>query len=169
MRLAQSRLNQLLGLRLPPDGEMGVKTRAAIRSLQRKYGLPVDGIIRRQTERILTAAGPSLRQAGAEEELDSEIDRGSYEYAVWVQRSLNRILGLRLVEDGIIGAQTRSAIRSFQQRYGLTVDGIVGPQTEGALIQAGAAPPPGGMGSDLPFSSDWRADRFACLGGQSFK
>ena len=43
VRRAQSRLNQLLGLRLPLDGEMGVKTRAAIRSLQRKYGLPVDG------------------------------------------------------------------------------------------------------------------------------
>jgi peptidoglycan hydrolase-like protein with peptidoglycan-binding domain len=150
VRGGQSRLNQLLGLRLPLDGEMGAQTRAAIRSLQRKYGLPVDGVIRRQTERILTAAVPSLRPAGAEEELDSEIDRGSYEYAVWVQRSLNRIQELRLAEDGIIGAQTRSAIRSFQQRYGLTVDGIVGPQTEGALIQAGADPPPGGVGSYLP-------------------
>jgi peptidoglycan hydrolase-like protein with peptidoglycan-binding domain len=152
VRRVQSRLNQLLGLRLPLDGEMGVQTRAAIRSLQRKYGLPVDGVIRPQTERILTAAGPSLRPIGTEEELDSEIDRGSYEYAVWVQRSLNRVLGLRLVEDGIIGTQTRSAIRSFQQRYGLTVDGIVGPQTEGALIQAGAAPPPGGAVSDFPVS-----------------
>jgi peptidoglycan hydrolase-like protein with peptidoglycan-binding domain len=152
VRRVQSRLNQLLGLRLPLDGEMGAQTRAAIRSLQRKYGLPVDGIIRRQTERILTAAGPSLRPIRLEEEFDSEIDRRSYEYAVWVQRSLNGILGLRLVEDGIIGTQTRSAIRSFQQRYGLTVDGIVGPQTEGALIQAGAAPPPGGVSSNLPVS-----------------
>src|SRR5215475_9895194 len=153
VRRAQSRLNQLLGLRLPLDGEMGAQTRAAIRSLQRKYGLPVDGILRPQTQRILTAAGPSLRPIGAEEELDSEIDRGSYEYAVWAQRSLNRILGLRLAEDGIIGAQTRSAIRSFQQQYGLTVDGIVGPQTEGALIQAGADPPPGGVGSYPPVSA----------------
>jgi peptidoglycan hydrolase-like protein with peptidoglycan-binding domain len=148
VRRVQSRLNQLLGLRLPLDGEMGVKTRAAIRSLQRKYRLPVDGIIRSQTERILAAAGPSRRPARTEEEF--EIDRGSYEYAVWVQRSLNRIMGLRLVEDGIIGTQTRSAIRSFQQQNGLTVDGIVGPQTEGALIQAGAAPPPGDTGFDLP-------------------
>jgi peptidoglycan hydrolase-like protein with peptidoglycan-binding domain len=150
VRFAQSRLNQLLGLRLPLDGEMGVKTRAAIRSLQRKYGLPVDGIIRPQTERILTGASPFRRQVRTEEEFESEINRSSYEYAVWVQRSLNRILGMRLVEDGIIGTQTRSAIRSFQQRYGLIVDGIVGPQTEGALIRAGAAPPPGSMGSYLP-------------------
>jgi len=155
LRRVQSRLNQLLGLRLPLDGEMGAQTRAAIRSLQRKHGLPVDGVIRSQTERILAAAVPSQRLIHMEEEIDSEIDRGSYEYAVWVQRSLNRILGLRLVEDGIIGTQTRSAIRSFQQRYGLTMDGIVGPQTEGALIQAGADPlqrAPGGVGSYLPVS-----------------
>jgi len=63
------------------------------------------------------------------------------EYIRWVQRSLNAILGLRLAEDGISGAQTRSAIRSFQQRKGLTADGIMGPQTEKALIAAGASAP----------------------------
>src|SRR5262249_17219595 len=152
LRRVQSRLNQLLGLRLPLDGEMGAQTRAAIRSLQRKHGLPVECVSRSQNERILAAAVPSQRPIRMEEEFDSEIDRGGYEYAVWAQRSLNRILGLRLVEDGIIGTQTRSAIRSFQQRYGLTVDGIVGPQTGGALIQAGADPPPGGGGSYIPGS-----------------
>ncbi|MBO0720580.1 MAG: peptidoglycan-binding protein [Blastocatellia bacterium] len=141
MRHVQRRLNQLLGLRLPLDGKLGVMTRAAIRSLQRKNRLPADGIIRPQTARILSAA--SRRRIHTDEELDSEIDRNSYEYGLWVQRSLNRIMGSGLVEDGIIGTHTRSAIRDFQQRYGLLVDGIVGPQTEGALIKAGAAPPTG--------------------------
>ena len=31
--------------------------------------------------------------------------------------------------DGIIGAKTRVAIRSFQEENGLTVDGLVGPKT----------------------------------------
>ena len=31
--------------------------------------------------------------------------------------------------DGIIGAKTRAAIRSFQEENGLTVDGRVGPKT----------------------------------------
>ncbi|HKX33231.1 MAG TPA: peptidoglycan-binding protein [Blastocatellia bacterium] len=154
VRWAQNRLNRMLGLKLPLDGEMGVETRSAIRSLQRKHGLPTDGIIRRQTERLLTASRPARRRPRAtaefEFEFESEIDRGSSQYAVWVQRSLNRILGLRLAEDGIIGTQTRSAIRSFQQRSGLAVDGIVGPQTEVALTSAGAAPPPGGSSSYLP-------------------
>lgn len=31
--------------------------------------------------------------------------------------------------DGIIGAKTRAAIRSFQEENGLAVDGLVGPKT----------------------------------------
>jgi hypothetical protein len=44
--------------------------------------------------------------------------------------------------DGIMGPQTRSAIRSFQQQRGLQADGRVGPQTEHAMIAAGAGPAP---------------------------
>ncbi|HEX6289290.1 MAG TPA: peptidoglycan-binding protein [Herpetosiphonaceae bacterium] len=84
-------------------------------------------------------------------EIEQEVDRTSSAYIQWVQRSLNRMLGTKLAEDGISGTQTRSAIRSFQQRHGLTADGIVGPQTEAALIAAGAgAPPTGGTSSGLP-------------------
>jgi hypothetical protein len=72
-----------------------------------------------------------------------EVNRKSREYIRWVQSALNRIMGLRLAVDGIVGSQTRSAIRRFQQQRGLTVDGIVGSQTEAALIAAGASPPPG--------------------------
>lgn len=72
--------------------------------------------------------------------LEGEVSRTSPDYIRWVQRSLNKIMRLRLAEDGIAGPQTRSAIRSFQQRYGLAVDGVVGPITEAALLRAGAPP-----------------------------
>jgi len=49
-------------------------------------------------------------------------------------------MGLRLDVDGIVGAQTRSAIRSFQKSQGLAVDGIVGAKTEAALRNALAKP-----------------------------
>jgi hypothetical protein len=78
-----------------------------------------------------------------EQEWEGEVSRTSRDYIMWVQRSLNQILGLRLAVDGIVGTYTRSAIRSFQQQKALTVDGIVGPQTEAALIRAGAGPLPG--------------------------
>lgn len=71
-----------------------------------------------------------------------EVDRKSREYIRWVQASLNKMLGLQLAVDGISGSKTRSAIRSFQEQYGLAVDGIVGENTEKALIKAGAGQPP---------------------------
>lgn len=69
---------------------------------------------------------------------EEEVNRRSRSYIRWVQRSLNQILGIRLVVDGIRGPRTRGAIRSFQRWAGIKSDGIVGPQTERALVAAGA-------------------------------
>ena len=69
-------------------------------------------------------------------------NRGSTEFIRWVQQTLNQALGLGLAVDGIMGPQTRSAIRTFQQRNGLAVDGIVGPATEQVLrLLAGGSSP----------------------------
>jgi len=158
VRWVQSSLNQILGLRLPIDGRMSAETRSAVREFQQRQRLPADGIVGPDTERALLAARrrPAPARAGARRaelemleagyglgELEAEIDRRSREYGRWVQSSLNRILGLGLAVDGIVGPITRSAIRSFQQRQGLVIDGVVGPQTERALIAAGAPQPPG--------------------------
>ena len=35
--------------------------------------------------------------------------------------------------DGVMGPQTKAAIKRFQRRNGLTVDGVVGPQTLAAM------------------------------------
>jgi hypothetical protein len=40
---------------------------------------------------------------------------------------------LGIAADGVVGPQTRRAIRAFQRAHGLVVDGIVGPQTLAAL------------------------------------
>jgi outer membrane protein OmpA-like peptidoglycan-associated protein len=77
-----------------------------------------------------------------ESEWEGEANRSSPDYIRWLQSSLNRVMGLRLAVDGIVGPATRSAVRSFQQRKGLAVDGIVGANTEAALIAAGAPKPP---------------------------
>ena len=58
------------------------------------------------------------------------------EYVRWVQSCLNQVMGLQLTIDGIMNTQTRSAIRSFQERRGLRIDGLVGPETEGVLVDA---------------------------------
>lgn len=71
-----------------------------------------------------------------EEAWEGEASRNSPALIRWVQQSLNKVLGLRLAADGKLGPQTRSAIRSFQQKQGLVADGIVGPETFRALKKA---------------------------------
>lgn len=83
---------------------------------------------------------------GAPPEGGQPTQEGS-EYVRWVQNSLNRILGINLPLDGIMSAETRSAIRSFQEKQGLPVDGIVGPPTEKALIEASKGQPIGLSGA----------------------
>jgi len=88
-----------------------------------------------------------------EAEWTSEI-RSDSGYVRWIQDSLNKILGLRLAVDGINGTQTKSAVRSFQEKNGLSVDGVVGPNTEAVLISASASvPPPAAAPSSGPTPS----------------
>ncbi|MGH9850143.1 MAG: peptidoglycan recognition protein family protein, partial [Blastocatellia bacterium] len=68
---------------------------------------------------------------------DTDQAREGSEFARWVQVSLNKILNLNLPTNGVMDAETRNAIRSFQQREGLPVTGVVGPDTQQALIAAG--------------------------------
>ena len=75
-------------------------------------------------------------------ELQSEINRSSRDYVRWVQQSLKQIMGLKLAIDGDLGLQTRSAIRSFQQKQRLKADGIVGDQTEAAIKTVLLGQPP---------------------------
>jgi len=51
----------------------------------------------------------------------------------WTQHELNELLHAGLSEDGIIGRNTKVAVRQFQKKYGLEVDGIPGPITKEKL------------------------------------
>jgi peptidoglycan hydrolase-like protein with peptidoglycan-binding domain len=95
---------------------------------------------------------PSCVQAIREEELGelpaspllgAPINRRSPAYVRWYQAALNKVLPATLMVDGKSGPKTRAAVAAFQRRSGLKVDGIVGRLTEGALLRAGAPPPPG--------------------------
>lgn len=48
-------------------------------------------------------------------------------------------------ETSVFDTPTLSAVRTFQQRSGVTVDGVVGPQTVGALDRALGVQPPRGI------------------------
>ena len=92
------------------------------------------------------APGPAAAAAGpgaAGGDLGEAVNRRSREYIRWYQDALNRIDGVGLGVDGILGPLTRAAVRQYQTKKGLQVDGIVGPSTERALMADGAGTPPG--------------------------
>ena len=161
VRWVQETLNRALGLRLIVDGIMNRETRSAVRMFQERKGLPVTGFVGPDTEEVLRAEGsqaaaePELLEGewdmeafvfeaeqfgGAEfgelEQWEGENTQNSQQRVRWIQESLNKILGLRLKVDGIMGPQTKSAIRGFQQKNGLAADGVVGQKTEAALRTA---------------------------------
>jgi peptidoglycan hydrolase-like protein with peptidoglycan-binding domain len=114
------------------DGYAGPLTDAAVRVLQRRAGLAVDGI-----------AGPATRRALGW--------RGRHPYGSrtiaprargWDVAALQFKLAWRGFPsgafDGAFGERTRSAVVRFQRRAGLLADGIAGPATLRGL----RAPPP---------------------------
>lgn len=52
--------------------------------------------------------------------------------AVWLQKQLVEA-GFKLMIDGIIGNETKTAVRSYQAKKNLTIDGIAGPLTRLSL------------------------------------
>ncbi len=64
----------------------------------------------------------------------------SSDYIKWVQQSLNAINGAGLSVDGVAGPATKTAVKVFQQQWGITADGIVGPETDYYLNSAQAMP-----------------------------
>lgn len=72
----------------------------------------------------------------ASEPYSSEPEPSGSERTRWVQDCLNQAAGTQLPVTGIMGRDTRSAVRNFQRQQGLRASGIVGPDTEDALKAA---------------------------------
>ncbi|TXI19000.1 MAG: hypothetical protein E6Q62_05230 [Nitrosomonas sp.] len=72
----------------------------------------------------------------ASEPYSNEPQSSGSERTRWVQDCLNQAVGTQLPVTGIMGRDTRSAVRNFQRQQGLRASGIVGPDTEDALKAA---------------------------------
>lgn len=117
---------------LTVDGKFGSKTEAAVREFQTKNGLTSDGKVGVNTwnalyDRYATIHGDGEQYPGV------LIRRGTTGATIRSAQARLTVKGFPLNPDGNFGANTESAVRSFQRTRGLSVDGIIGPNTWAAL------------------------------------
>lgn len=113
-------LQEALGI--DADGIFGGGTERAVKKLQTKHDLAVDGIAGPDTFTILGLY--DLIRVG----------RGSKGETV---KRLQKFLGID--DDGKFGSGTEEAVRAYQEQHGLGVDGIVGPATIASMDLFGVA------------------------------
>ena len=151
IRWMQMALNRLADAGLAIDGRFGPQSRAALERWQREHGLDPSGVPDDDTLTALRSAFEALSDPRADEAAllaatllaeapnDDRID--TRDEARWLQATLNHLIDAGLLVDGLLGAQSRAAVRRFQQRETLAADGVAGRQTIArmrALLAAGA-------------------------------
>ena len=160
----------LIPLITPVDGSFGTRTQEAVRVFQRTFNLTSDGVVGVGTwnkiSQIYTAVTGLAELNGEGERIGvgntpptTVLRQGSRGNDVLqLQFLLNYIAQFyptvpSVSQDSVFGANTSSAVRSFQRQFGLTQDGVVGRATWNKLyqvyqtLQSGEAPSGGNTGS----------------------
>ena len=155
VRALQERIIATTGLALAggADGMFGPSTERAVKLVQRVNGLPETGVVDARTAQALGLTG-SASSPSTPAPAGTVVQYGAQGAAVKRIQQLLIAAGVPVPggADGIFGAQTRAAVRTFQQSKGLTVSGAVDAATDAALVAAsgggGGAPttPPGDHG-----------------------
>ena len=118
----QTLINAFLNTaRLKVDGIFGTQTENAVKEMQERFFLTVDGIVGAKTWKALTARKndslPTL-QSGSQGDLVRRVQTrlAIHNYAVGAI-------------DGIFGPKTTAAVKKFQTDRSLKADGIIASQT----------------------------------------
>lgn len=108
------------------DGVYGAKTREAVKAFQRKNGLTADGVVGPATAKAMGISSTSPTTT-------STSTKGDVVSVKTYQQKLKSWGYYTGAVDGVKGAKTVSAVKTFQRKNGLTADGIVGNATAKAM------------------------------------
>lgn len=128
------------------DGNFGAATERAVIAFQKSEGLTQDGVVGQATWDALYAAWVNAQSdAGGTAYPGTALRTGSKGNDVrlvqfWLRMAAENYSGLSTVTvDGNFGSGTASAVRAFQNLFGLTADGVVGAATWAKLNEVGLA------------------------------
>ncbi len=131
------------------DGSCGNETVQAVKALQKKAGIAVDGIYGPATEKALAAIEAKKKKPSSSGKKSSyPLPSGIYK----VKSPLMKGTAVRQIQealaalyfypdkgaknngiDGYYGPKTANAVKRFQLMHGLSADGIYGPKTKAKL------------------------------------
>ena len=125
-------------------GNVGDRTKKAIKDFQSKYGLTVDGVAGPQTIAKIDAVYSEQKAAGtlssgtsSASSAGSGLKLGSTGSGVRDQQTDLTTLGYYWADiTGSFGSKTEAAVKLFQKKNGLTADGVAGTKTLDAIAAA---------------------------------
>jgi peptidoglycan hydrolase-like protein with peptidoglycan-binding domain len=140
------------------DGRYGGDLLAAVDTLQRQAGLPVDGEYGPRTAAALdglyartvpgtpTSPTTTIEQTTSTTDPDNAMQLGRQSAKVLALQQRLAALGYRPgTADGYFSADTQSAVLAFEKREGLARDGIAGPEVQAALLAPKGSGPRAGL------------------------
>ena len=140
VRELQQRLIEL-GYMDTATGYFGTDTETAVKKFQKLNGLAEDGKIGKDTREKLYSGDVVANFFALGEHSDEILN---------YQKKLQSLGYLTTEPDGTFGADTREAVRRFQEANGLLADGYLGPATAAALMSGNAQSSALSFGSDGP-------------------